>query len=165
MTGGATAGCEGRHTYIVTLCLTFDFTGDVTLKGSTWNVPPGGPTGGSCADWAAATTNPFGIQMDGDKHIDVDGTSKNVAGSFLVEDYHGPGTYQVPTELKSVMATNGFGLDDLRTNFDLPSGATGQLEVKADGGGQATFDKLSTADGTPASISGSITWTCMGAQG
>lgn len=149
--GGLPAGCKRGE--LVALCLTFDFTGDVAVKGSTWwYAGVGNSTAdiGSCSDYGreAAAANELVIgQVDklvGDAQVQMQfSSSKSAAGAA-------PGGY-LRVDDRAFESRNG--------------NTTGAMSVRPDGSGKIELRKLVETGGTDAdataAISGTITWTCM----
>ncbi|GAA5185373.1 hypothetical protein GCM10023322_29200 [Rugosimonospora acidiphila] len=156
-------GDDGGSGLGPTLTVTFNVSGEAELKGNTTSTAPtdNGQSPESCAAYAK------GAPADNGKthyvlptFLNGDISGKHVLMNALVEDYNGPGTYDLDG-----MAGPGGETDievDQRAYAD-QGDASGKVEVDGKGGGTFTFTKLAYSDGNgqvSPGISGTISWTC-----
>lgn len=147
-----------------TLAVTFDVSGEAELKGDTTATAPtdNGVSPQTCAAYAKGDT-----ATSGKTHyvlplfLNDDISGKHVLMNALVEDYKGPGTYDLEG-----MAGPGGDVDievDQRAYAHQPDTSKGQVEVDGNGGGTFTFTRLAFSDGNgqvSPGISGKVSWTC-----
>ena len=162
--GGGNGGGNGGGGTGGKLTVKIDFTGEVTLSGTTTMAIPGPNPVNTCADYVKGTDEdglslfalPSLISADTAK---IDG--KQVLVDALIEHYAGPGTYG-----RDKIAGNGSDggiLIDYKPYSQLPEGTTGRVVVDASGGGSWTFTRLAFDDGSgnpSPGINGKITWSC-----
>jgi hypothetical protein len=163
--GGQDSGNDGVGGKLV---VTFDITGEDTVKGSTTQSIPGpNMMNNTCADYV------MGITTDGRTIYPLpsllDVQSGKVAGKGLavdahLKDYHGPGTYAMDS-LEGTGDDPGILIDYRPYNILDDGGTTTQVVVEASGAGRWTFTGLRHDDGTghpSPGINGSVSWTCQG---
>ncbi|GIH16821.1 hypothetical protein Raf01_49930 [Rugosimonospora africana] len=147
-----------------TLTVTFDVSGETALKGDTTSTAPtdNGQSPQSCAAYAKGDASEDGkIHYVLPTFLNGDIGGKHVLINALVEDYKGPGTYDLDG-----MAGPGGGTDievDQRAYADQPDTSSGKVEVDGKGGGTFTFTRLAFSDGNgqvSPGISGKVSWTC-----
>jgi hypothetical protein len=153
---GLPAGCTPQSA--VAICLTFDFTGSTTLKGSFWAYAavqdPELPDS-TCAE--------YGASMLKSTEVGIPMVSK-VIGSKLIETQFDTAWPPAKPGIVDNPATGSIRIDDVAYEAR-NSNTTGKLELQPDGSGKYTLNKLVHTDGgdtdVSGSISGTLSWTCM----
>ena len=161
---------------VVQFCETIDITGATTVSGTAAAIPSlafdKAGVDATCASWVDhAPENP---------DYPLFGTPQEVGGHKLQAHWKLPykvGTYDFGATTASGDPNLGYALDsnllvDSKSysvqsyGTDVKSAATASYEIKADGSGTLTFDKLLGGEGADASdtISGTISWTCVDPQ-
>jgi hypothetical protein len=154
--GGLPAACIQQSS--LAICLTFDFKGSTTLKGSNWafaGVDEPGLPDSTCAEYGASILK---SKQVGVKHL------SKVFDSHLIEAQFDTTWPPAKSGIVDYPATGSIRIDDVAYEAR-NSNTTGMLELQPNGSGKYTLNKLvhtggGDGDGT-GSISGTISWTCM----
>ena len=172
-TGDANSACQPD--VVVQFCETIDITGAMTVSGTAAATPQfdQDSVDATCASWVDH-------QPENTDYPRFATPNDAVGGHKLQAAWKLPykvGTYEFGATTASGDPNYGYTLESGLTvdsksyrvttyGTDVKSAATGSYEIKADGSGTLTFDKLLSGDGADASdtISGSISWTCVDPQ-
>jgi hypothetical protein len=147
-----------------TLTVTFDITGDATVRGSaTMPAATSGLDAPTCANFARGNDVEGKVVFAVPSLVGTDGSvgGHQVSVEALIRDYTGPGSYGQD-------ALSGFAnpanilVDNQRQYAIPPDGTRTQVVTDASGSGTWTFARLTHNDGsgTVADIAGTIRWTC-----
>ncbi|MEU0090896.1 hypothetical protein [Kribbella sp. NPDC006257] len=154
--GGLPAACIPQSS--LAICLTFDFKGSTTLKGSNWafaGVDDPGLPDSTCAEYGASILKSKQVGL---KHL------SKVIGSHLIEAQFDTAWPPARSGIVDYPATGSIRIDDVAYEAR-NSNTTGMLELQPNGSGKYTLNKLVHTGGGDTngtgSISGTITWTCM----
>jgi len=157
---------------VVQFCETIDITGAVTVSGTAAATPQfdQNSVDATCASWV-------NHQPENTDYPQFATPNDAVAGHKLQAHWKLPykvGTYDFGATTAGVDPNLGYALEsDLLVDsksytvqtYGTPvkSAATASYEIKGDGSGTLTFDKLLGGEGATASdtISGTISWTCV----
>jgi hypothetical protein len=143
---------------VLALCVTFDFKGAATIKGSNWvyaEVKGSDLPDSTCAEYGPSTLSstevglPHLTKVIGSQEVEAQFDTTWPPAKTGVVDY--PATGLIRVEGVAYEARN--------------SNTTGKLDLNPDGSGKYTLNKLVHTDGGDAdvdgSISGTISWTCL----
>jgi hypothetical protein len=154
--GGLPAACIPQSS--LAICLTFDFKGATTLKGSNWafaGVDDPGLPDSTCAEYGASILKSKQVGL---KHL------SKVIDSHLIEAQFDTTWPPAKSGIVDYPATGSIRIDDVAYEAR-NSNTTGMLELQPNGSGKYTLNKLVHTGGGDTngtgSISGTITWTCM----
>jgi hypothetical protein len=160
---------------VVQFCETIDITGAMTVSGTAAAIPEleQGSVDSTCASWVDHQPENPDYPRFATPNDAVDGHKLEAAWKLP----HKAGTYEFGATTATSDPNYGYTLESGLTvdsksyrvttyGTDVKSAATGSYEIKADGSGTLTFDKLLSGDGADASdtISGTISWTCVDPQ-
>ncbi|HEY3715866.1 MAG TPA: hypothetical protein VGL39_15175 [Jatrophihabitantaceae bacterium] len=160
---------------VVQFCETIDITGAMTVSGTAAAIPEleQGSVDSTCASWVDHQPENPDYPRFATPNDAVDGHKLQAAWKLPYK----VGTYEFGAATATGDPNYGYTLESGLTvdsksyrvttyGTDVKSAATGSYEIKADGSGTLTFDKLLSGDGADASdtISGTISWTCVDPQ-
>jgi hypothetical protein len=160
---------------VVQFCETIDITGAMTVSGTAAAIPEleQGSVDSTCASWVDHQPENPDYPRFATPNDAVDGHKLEAAWKLPYK----VGTYEFGAATATGDPNYGYTLESGLTvdsksyrvttyGTDVKSAATGSYEIKADGSGTLTFDKLLSGDGADASdtISGTISWTCVDPQ-